>query len=42
VAYLKLGWILGHTKELEKVRELMLTNMAGEITGRSDIETFLV
>jgi len=42
VAYLKLGWILGHTKELEKIRELMLTNMAGEITGRSDIETFLV
>jgi glutamyl-tRNA(Gln) amidotransferase subunit D len=42
VAYIKLGWVLGHTKDLEKVRELMLTNMAGEITDRSEIETFLV
>jgi glutamyl-tRNA(Gln) amidotransferase subunit D len=42
VAYLKLSYILGHTKDLEKVRELMLTNMVGEITGRSEIETFLV
>jgi glutamyl-tRNA(Gln) amidotransferase subunit D len=42
VAYVKLGWILGHTKDLDKVRELMLTNMAGEITERSEIETFLV
>lgn len=42
VAYLKLGWVLGHTKDLEKVREMMLTNIAGEITGRSEIETFLV
>jgi glutamyl-tRNA(Gln) amidotransferase subunit D len=42
VAYVKLGWILGHTKDLEKVREMMLTNMAGEITQRSEIETFLV
>jgi glutamyl-tRNA(Gln) amidotransferase subunit D len=42
VAYVKLGWILGHTKDLEKVREMMLTNIAGEITDRSEIETFLV
>jgi len=42
VAYLKLGYVLGHTKDLEKVRELMLTNMVGEITKRSEIETFLV
>jgi glutamyl-tRNA(Gln) amidotransferase subunit D len=42
VAYVKLGWILGHTKDLEKVREMMLTNIAGEITARSEIETFLV
>ena len=42
VAYLKLGWILGHTKDLEKVRDLMLTNIAGEITERSEIDTFLV
>jgi len=42
VAYIKLGWILGHTKDLEKVREMMLTNIAGEITDRTEIETFLV
>ena len=42
VAYLKLGWILGHTKDLDKIRELMLTNIAGEITSRSEVETFLV
>ena len=42
VAYIKLGWILGHNKDLEKVREMMLTNIAGEITERSEIETFLV
>jgi len=42
VAYVKLGWILGHTKDLEKIREMMLTNIAGEITERSEIETFLV
>jgi glutamyl-tRNA(Gln) amidotransferase subunit D len=42
VAYLKLGFILGHTKDMEKIRELMLTNMVGEISERSEIETFLV
>ncbi len=41
-AYVKLGWVLGHTKDLDKVREMMLTNMAGEITERNEIDTFLV
>jgi glutamyl-tRNA(Gln) amidotransferase subunit D len=41
-AYVKLGWVLGHTKKLDKVRELMLTNIAGEITKRTEIETFMV
>ena len=41
-AYVKLGWVLGHTKKLEKVREMMLTNIAGEITERTEIETFMV
>jgi glutamyl-tRNA(Gln) amidotransferase subunit D len=41
-AYVKLGWVLGHTKDLDKIREMMLTNMAGEITDRSETETFLV
>ncbi len=36
-AYVKLMWILGQTKNPEKVREMMLTNYAGEITERSDI-----
>jgi glutamyl-tRNA(Gln) amidotransferase subunit D len=34
VAYVKLMHVLGHTKEREKVKELMLTNMAGEINSR--------
>ncbi len=41
-AYVKLGCVLGHTKDLDKVREFMLTNIAGEITKRSEIDTFLV
>ncbi|MCX6814974.1 MAG: Glu-tRNA(Gln) amidotransferase subunit GatD [Candidatus Aenigmarchaeota archaeon] len=40
-AYVKLGWVLGHTKNMEKVREMMLTNYAGEITPRSLPETYL-
>ncbi|MFH1510465.1 MAG: Glu-tRNA(Gln) amidotransferase subunit GatD [Candidatus Woesearchaeota archaeon] len=39
VAYVKLGWVLGHGKE--KAREMMLTNYAGEFTERSDMESFL-
>lgn len=42
VAYCKLMWVLGKTKKLEKVRELMLTNVAGEINKRSEIDTFLI
>ncbi len=41
-AYVKLGWILGHTKDLEKVRDMMLTNIVGEITERTELDTFLV
>ncbi len=41
VAYVKLGWVLGHTRNPEKVREMMLTDYAGEITGRSLAGTFL-
>jgi len=42
VAYVKLGWLLAHYKDIEDIRKMMLTNMAGEITKRSEIETFLV
>ncbi len=42
VAYVKLGWVLGHHKNFEEVNKMMLTNIAGEITQRSELETFLV
>ena len=40
-AYVKLGYVLGQTKDLEKIKQLMLTNIAGEITTRSLPNTFL-
>ena len=40
-AYVKLGWVLGHTKSTEKAREMMLACYAGEISERSLPETFL-
>ncbi|MEM5766458.1 MAG: Glu-tRNA(Gln) amidotransferase subunit GatD [Candidatus Aenigmatarchaeota archaeon] len=33
-AFVKLAWVLGHTKEMKKVKEMMLTNYAGEISKR--------
>ncbi|MCX6769477.1 MAG: Glu-tRNA(Gln) amidotransferase subunit GatD [Candidatus Micrarchaeota archaeon] len=39
-AYVKLMWVLGHEKNLEKVRELMETSLAGEITPRSEIADY--
>ena len=41
VAYIKLGWILGHTRNLERVREMMTKNLVGEISERTDARTFL-
>ncbi len=41
VAYIKLGWVLAQTKSYEKAKELMLTNVAGEISERTLIDTFL-
>ncbi|MCD6403244.1 MAG: Glu-tRNA(Gln) amidotransferase subunit GatD [Candidatus Aenigmarchaeota archaeon] len=41
VAYVKLGWVLGHTKSMKKVKGMMLTNYAGEITKTSDPRSFL-
>jgi len=40
-AYVKLGWVLAKTIDPEKVKELMLKNIAGEITERSDDKSFL-
>ena len=33
-AYVKLMYILGHTKDMGEIRKLMVTNLAGEITSR--------
>jgi len=41
VACIKLGWVLAHAKNPEEVKELMLQNIAGEITERSDAKSFL-
>ncbi len=40
-AYIKLGWVLGHTKDMQEIKKMMMTNIAGEITERSLPETFL-
>jgi glutamyl-tRNA(Gln) amidotransferase subunit D len=40
-AYVKLGWVLGHTKAAQKAKEMMLQNYAGEMTERSAVDSFL-
>ncbi len=42
VAYIKLGWALGQTSDLEKVREIMLTPIAEEITEREPSNGYLI
>jgi len=42
VAYIKLGWALGQTDDLAKVREIMLTPVCGEITEREPHDGYLV
>lgn len=42
VAYVKLGWALGQTNNLEKVRELMLTPVCGETTEREPHNGYIV
>jgi glutamyl-tRNA(Gln) amidotransferase subunit D len=37
-AYVKLCWALGQTKDIKKVGELMMTDIAGEINPRSVLE----
>jgi len=39
-AYVKLMWVLGKTKSMEKIREMMLTNYVGEITSRTETDAF--
>lgn len=42
VAYMKLGWALGQTNDLEKVREIMFNPIAGEITEREPSNGYLI
>ena len=40
-AYVKLGWVLSHENKIEEIKKMMLANVAGEITERSDESVFL-
>jgi glutamyl-tRNA(Gln) amidotransferase subunit D len=42
VSLVKLMWVLGHTKNPDKIRKMMLTNYAGEINPRIETKDFLV
>jgi glutamyl-tRNA(Gln) amidotransferase subunit D len=42
VAYMKLGWALGQATDLQKVREIMMTPIAGEITEREPSNGYLI
>jgi len=42
VAYVKLGWALGQTSDLAKVKDIMLTSIAGEITEREPHNGYLI
>lgn len=41
-AYIKLGWALGQTSDLDKVKEIMLKPINEEITGREPYNGYLV
>ena len=40
-AYVKLGHVLGHSYDKEKIREMMLENLAGEFSTRIEKDTFM-
>jgi glutamyl-tRNA(Gln) amidotransferase subunit D len=42
VAYMKLGWALGQTRDLDEVKRIMLTPIAGEITEREPSNGYLI
>ncbi len=42
VAYVKLGWVLAHTRDPTEVAGMMLTKIAGEINPRHEPEDFLI
>jgi glutamyl-tRNA(Gln) amidotransferase subunit D len=39
-AYVKLMWVLGHTKKMDQIKEMMLTDYIGEINKRIETEEF--
>jgi glutamyl-tRNA(Gln) amidotransferase subunit D len=42
VAYIKLGWALGQTEDLDEVKKIMLTPIRGEITDREPYNGYLI
>lgn len=42
VAYIKLMWTISRANNMEKIREIMKTNLKGEIKNRTKKETFLI
>ncbi len=42
VGYMKLGWALGQTNDLNEVKKIMLTPIAGEITEREPSNGYLI
>ncbi len=42
VAYVKLGWVLGHSHDPYEVKRMMLTPVNGELTEREPIDGYLV
>jgi len=40
--YVKLGWALGQTDDLDRVKEIMLTPICGEITEREPHDGYLI
>jgi len=42
VAYMKLCWALGHTSNLDEVKKIMLTPIAGEITEREPHNGYII
>lgn len=42
VAYMKLCWVLGHTHDLTKIKEMMLAPVNGEITEREPQNGYLI
>ena len=42
VAFVKLSWALGQSKSMDKIKEIMMKNVAGEISDRTNVDYFLV